>query len=76
MTKAIVNRSLLTLAATVLLTAPAFGQNRQERTRLLDPATEVSGDLRRIPVPPGPKGSEGVLVLHIERSFEGTGVVR
>ncbi len=37
----------------VVFSDPAFGQDRQERLRYLDPLTEVSDDPRRIPVPPG-----------------------
>lgn len=57
----------------IVLPDPALGQNRQERARFLDPSTEVSDDPRRIPVPPGPKGPEGVLVIRGGRIFDGTG---
>ncbi len=57
----------------VVFSDPAFGQDRQERLRYLDPLTEVSDDPRRIPVPPGPKGPDGILVIRGGRIFDGTG---
>jgi len=41
--------------------------------RFQDPAMEVTDDPRRIPVPPGPKGPDGALVLRGGRIFDGTG---
>ncbi len=69
----IATRALLPIAGFLLLAAPAGGQQRQERTAFLDPSTEVTDDPRRIPVPPGPKGPDGVLVLHGGLIFDGTG---
>jgi len=57
----------------LMFVAPAFGQERQERWRFLRPSTDVSDDPRRIPVPPGPKGPDGVLVIRGGRIFDGTG---
>lgn len=65
---------LLTAVVALVLALPAAGQERQERTRFLDPSTEVSDDPRRIPVPPGPKGPDGALVLRGGLIFDGTGV--
>ena len=50
------------------------GQERAEdRRRFLHPATPVSDDPRRIPVKPGPRGPERVLVLRGGRIFDGAG---
>ena len=50
------------------------GQERaQDRRKSLDSKTETSDDPRRIPVPPGPRGPEGVIVLRGGRIFDGTG---
>src|SRR5207302_4363514 len=50
------------------------GQERaQDRRKFLDPATPVSDDPRRIPVKPGPRGPDRVLVLRGGRIFDGTG---
>jgi imidazolonepropionase-like amidohydrolase len=50
------------------------GQERaQDRRKSLDPKTETTDDPRRIPVPPGPRGPEGVIVLKGGRIFDGTG---
>jgi imidazolonepropionase-like amidohydrolase len=66
-------RCLLAAVGTLVFVAPADGQERQERARFLDPSTEVTDDPRRIPVPPGPKGPDGVLVLVGGLVFDGTG---
>jgi hypothetical protein len=47
--------------------------NRQERWRFYSPSTPLSDDPRRVPVPPGPHGSSGTLVLRGGRIFDGTG---
>src|SRR5437588_2518406 len=50
------------------------GQERaQDRRTFLDPATPVSNDPRRIPVKPGPRGPDRILVLRGGRIFDGTG---
>jgi len=50
------------------------GQEKaQDRRRSLDPQTETSDDPRRIPVLPGPRGPEGMIVLRGGRIFDGTG---
>jgi len=59
--------------AALLIFSPALGQERQDRQRFLRPTTESSDDPRRIPVPPGPKGPDGVLVLTGGLIFDGTG---
>jgi imidazolonepropionase-like amidohydrolase len=52
------------------------GQERaQDRRKSLDPKTETTDDPRRIPVPPGPRGPEGVIVLKGGRIFDGTGAL-
>jgi imidazolonepropionase-like amidohydrolase len=45
----------------------------QDRGQFLDRSTLVSDDPRRVPVPPGPRGPEGTLVLRGGRVFDGTG---
>src|SRR5947209_19866499 len=50
------------------------GQEKaQDRRKFLDPATPVSDDPRRIPVKPGPRGPDRILVLRGGRIFDGTG---
>ena len=52
----------------------AFAQEKaQDKRKALDPKTPTTDDPRRIPVPPGPRGPEGVLVLRGGRIFDGTG---
>lgn len=59
---------ILLFAALSATLAPA-----QDRRAHLDPSTAVSDDPRRVPVPPGPRGPEGTLVLRGGRIFDGTG---
>ena len=50
------------------------GQERPEdRRKFLHPETPVSDDPRRIPVKPGPRGPDRVLVLRGGRIFDGAG---
>jgi imidazolonepropionase-like amidohydrolase len=49
------------------------GQSRTERWRFLPPSTAVSDDPRRVPIPPGPQGPAGTIVLRGGRIFDGTG---
>ncbi len=52
----------------------AFPQDRaQDKRKWIDPATPTTDDPRRIPVPPGPRGPEGTIVLRGGRVFDGTG---
>lgn len=52
----------------------AFPQERaQDRRSWMDAKTPTTDDPRRIPVPPGPRGPEGVIVLRGGRIFDGTG---
>jgi imidazolonepropionase-like amidohydrolase len=52
----------------------AFPQERaQDRRKSLDSQTPTTDDPRRIPIPPGPRGPEGVIVLRGGRIFDGTG---
>lgn len=62
---------LAVIAAAAL--AAAGQEKAQDRRKYLDPATPVSDDPRRVPVQPGPRGPEGVLVLRGGRIFTGTG---
>ncbi len=51
-----------------------LGQERaQDRRTWIDENTTTTDDPRRIPVPPGQKGPEGILVLTGGRIFDGTG---
>jgi imidazolonepropionase-like amidohydrolase len=52
---------------------PAGQVKTQDRRQWLDPKTPTTDDPRRIPVPPGPRGPEGVIVLRGGRIFDGTG---
>jgi imidazolonepropionase-like amidohydrolase len=45
----------------------------QDRGKFLAPRTTVADDPRRLPIPPGPQGPEGVLVLTGGRIFDSTG---
>ncbi len=57
-----------------LLPSLLFAQTRPEdRRRFFDENEVTTDDLRRIPMPPGPRGPEGVLVLRGGRVFDGTG---
>ena len=59
----------------LLLISPALlGQQKpQERRKYLSADTPTSDDPRRVPVPPGPRGPEGTLVLRGGRIFDSTG---
>jgi imidazolonepropionase-like amidohydrolase len=48
-------------------------EKAQDKRKALDSKTQTTDDPRRIPVPPGPRGPEGVLVLRGGRIFDGTG---
>jgi imidazolonepropionase-like amidohydrolase len=67
------------LALAGLLVTGVFGglvvaqQRAQDRRVWIDGKTPTTDDPRRIPVPPGPGGPEGVLVLRGGRIFDGTG---
>jgi imidazolonepropionase-like amidohydrolase len=52
----------------------AFPQERaRDRSKWISPGTPTTDDPRRVPVPPGPRGPEGVIVLRGGRIFDGTG---
>ena len=52
----------------------AFSQERaQDRRKWIDSKTPTTDDPRRTPIPPGPRGPEGVIVLRGGRIFDGTG---
>ncbi len=57
------------------LISPALpGQQKPEdRRKYLSADTPTSDDPRRVPVPPGPRGPEGTLVLRGGRIFDSTG---
>jgi imidazolonepropionase-like amidohydrolase len=57
----------------VLVFLFALPGESQDRRQFLDRSTSVSDDPRRVPVPPGPRGPEGTLVLRGGRVFDGTG---
>jgi imidazolonepropionase-like amidohydrolase len=67
-------KTLAVLLLTLLLSSPSWTQEKaHDRTKFLDPKTQVSDDPRRIVVKPGPRGPEGTLVLRGGRIFDGTG---
>jgi imidazolonepropionase-like amidohydrolase len=52
----------------------AFSQQRPEdRRRFMDPGTHTTDDPRRVPMPAGDRGPEGITVLRGGRLFDGTG---
>jgi imidazolonepropionase-like amidohydrolase len=52
----------------------AGGQDRpQDRRKFLAPGTATTDDPRRTPIPPGPRGPDGAIVLRGGRVFDGTG---
>lgn len=67
------------LAIVWLLSVCVFGphlagqERARDRRQWLDAKTETSDDPRRIPVRPGPRGPEGVIVLRGGWIFDGTG---
>ncbi|MEP7384218.1 MAG: amidohydrolase family protein [Gemmatimonadota bacterium] len=66
--------STLSALALVLPLHLLTGQERaQDKRRWLSPTQEVSDDPRRVPVPSGPKGPDGTIVLRGGRVFDGTG---
>lgn len=72
--KASVKLAVAGLFMAGLLGGLAVAQQKiQDRRLWLDPKTPTTDDPRRIPVPPGPRGPEGVLVLRGGRIFDGTG---
>jgi imidazolonepropionase-like amidohydrolase len=48
-------------------------QRPEDRRRFMDPGTRTTDDPRRIPMPPGESGGDGVTVLLGGRVFDGTG---
>jgi imidazolonepropionase-like amidohydrolase len=71
---AVVAIALGTLLIVPALRAQGPQVDRQERWRFYSPTTPVSDDPRRVPIPPGPQGPSGTLVLRGGRIFDGTGV--
>ncbi len=54
--------------------ATGFPQERPEdRRRFMEPGTATTDDPRHVPIPPGPRGPEGITVLRGGRVFDGTG---
>src|SRR5579864_8684078 len=67
-------KGAILLIVTLSFCGGVVGQEKaQDRRKVLDPATPVSDDPRRIPVKPGPMGPDRVLVLRGGRIFDGTG---
>ncbi len=50
-----------------------YGQTIEDRRRFIDPNTRTTNDPRRIPLPPGPEGPDGTIVITGGRIFDGTG---
>src|SRR5437867_5935384 len=69
-----VARALLLCAfLTPGFTRLAAQDQAKDRRRFIDPSAPVSDDPRRVPVPPGPRGPAGSIVLQGGRIFDGTG---
>jgi imidazolonepropionase-like amidohydrolase len=67
-------RSAALLVVLLGLCSGIAGQEKpHDRRKFLDPATPISDDPRRIPVKPGPRGPDRILVLRGGRIFDGTG---
>ena len=62
---------ILLFCLTGLLALPQ--ERAQDRRTWIDSKTPTTDDPRRIPIPPGPRGPEGVIVLRGGRIFDGTG---
>jgi imidazolonepropionase-like amidohydrolase len=74
MAKFIKKVSVFGIALIVMTGFLTFAQEKaQDKRKALDPKTPTTDDPRRIPVPPGPSGPEGILVLRGGRIFDGTG---
>ena len=66
--------SLAWIVLLVLLPLTVLGQQRPEdRRRFFDETEVTTDDLRRLPIPPGPRGPDGSLGLRGGRLFDGTG---
>jgi len=50
-----------------------YSQTIEDRRRFIDPNTRTTNDPRRIPLPPGPEGPDGTIVITGGRIFDGTG---
>src|SRR5580704_11726638 len=67
-------KAIALILLTAVLSVHSWSQEKpQDRRKFLDPKTLVSDDPRRVPVKPGPRGPEGMLVLRGGRIFDGTG---
>jgi imidazolonepropionase-like amidohydrolase len=75
MTKIVQKAGRLGILLFCVTGAVLFGQEKaQDRRQWMDAKTPTTDDPRRVPVPPGPRGPEGVIVLRGGRIFDGTGV--
>ena len=64
----------LALVGALTVSGVAQGQqSAQDRRMWIDSNARTTDDPRRIPIPPGPQGPEGTLVLTGGRIFDGTG---
>src|SRR5262245_34946173 len=67
-------KPVLALLLALASTLPASAQIRAaDRRKTMAPGMPTSDDPRRVPVPPGPQGPEGTIVLRGGRIFDGTG---
>src|SRR5215475_11668855 len=69
----VVAATMIAIASACACVQLSAQERASDRRKFLDPKTPVSDDPRRIPVKPGPRGPEGVLVLRGGRIFDGTG---
>ncbi len=66
--------TFLWIISFLLICAPLLGQKKPEdRRRFMAPEATTTDDPRRIPIPRGPRGPQGTLVLSGGRIFDGTG---
>jgi imidazolonepropionase-like amidohydrolase len=67
-------RTPLPFVLVVALSTVSLAQQRPEdRRRFMEPGTATTDDPRRVPIPAGERGPEGVTVLQGGRIFDGTG---
>ena len=73
MNKTITKSIFLCLIGVFTFYGVMYGQTIEDRRRFIDPNTRTTNDPRRIPLPPGPEGPDGTIVITGGRIFDGTG---
>jgi imidazolonepropionase-like amidohydrolase len=64
----------IVLALSISAATASAQQRPEDRRRFMEPGTRTSDDPRRVPMPPGERGPDGVTVLRGGRIFDGTGI--